>query len=309
MPLSIWALLISLSSFIVASAALIWQVFKHFLDGGRVKVYLNTAIWNPEFMIATRQSGHFSIPNDDKARQITHGHALELAQLVVENPGRSALTIHSPGLVVQGHEKRKYTIVPRRFSTGDNFGHDKAIDEAEVRLEPYDRVTFLLDCWSLVPGLLDGSRAGSITLRGAVRVAGKSHKVQKSRWRRRWVIRKGTYTAIEGSPKFTPFSVLWRELYLRLPDRDEVQSDSTYFSERSVTRGQVHFLLGRAMAQFTSKPKREELGKVLDELAANQGDRLPMLGTSLFDAYDALERMEDHLTPWEEGLIHKRRAD
>lgn len=104
-PLTVWAFGVSLLSFLIALSALGWQVAKHFLDGGRVKVYLNTAVWQPEYMIATNRSGKLAFKEGSASRSVTHGEALELAQLVVENPGRTAVTIYSPGLQFSGHGK------------------------------------------------------------------------------------------------------------------------------------------------------------------------------------------------------------
>lgn len=87
-PLAVWAFGVPILSFLIALSALGWQVTKHFLDGGRVKVYLNTAILYPEYMIATDHSGKHRLQNSHPAMEVTrNGKALELAQLVVENPG------------------------------------------------------------------------------------------------------------------------------------------------------------------------------------------------------------------------------
>ena len=37
-PVAVWALIVSSLSFTIALVALGWQIIKHFLDGGRVKV-------------------------------------------------------------------------------------------------------------------------------------------------------------------------------------------------------------------------------------------------------------------------------
>lgn len=150
------------------------------------------------------------------AHQITRGRAIEVAQLVVENPGRAAVTTHSPGLRVRGLAKRRYSFVPRLFTTGDGFGANTAVADGVVRLEPYGRVTFLLDYWSSVPGLVEKSRRGRISARGQVGVAGRS-RPQQSKWRRRWTFDETSYTALPGDPPFTPFAMIWRELFIRLP--------------------------------------------------------------------------------------------
>lgn len=151
MPVATWALIVSILSFGIALVALGWQVVKHFLDGGRVRVYLNAAAWEPEHMLATNRSGRQLLNAESPGKGVTHGRALELAQLVVENPGKIPVTVYSPGLSITGHEKRNYTLVPRLFATERSFGPDQAVTDTVVRLEPYARVTFLLDYWSVIP--------------------------------------------------------------------------------------------------------------------------------------------------------------
>lgn len=303
-----WALIVSILSFAAAMVALGWQIAKHFLDGGRVRVYLNTAIWEPEFMLITNRSGRFAFQNGDHAHSVTHGRALELAQLVVENPGRVPVTIYSPGLSISGHSKKDHSFVPRMFNTGGSYGPDEAVSDTVVRLEPYGRVTFLLDYWSVMPSLLKEAPKGRVVVRGYVGVAGRTKRPQKSDWRLRWQIDRGTYTAIEGSPKFTPFSVMWRELYVRLPDRAEDESRRHPNAGPQITRGMLRFVLDEAMSRFVARPERKELTEALNEIATKSGDKHPVLGYSTFEAYEALDRMEGHLTDWSEGLFYKVRS-
>lgn len=306
-PVATWALIVSILSFATAMVALGWQIAKHFLDGGRVKVYLNTAIWEPEVMLMTNRSGRFALQNDHHAHGITHGRALELAQLVVENPGRVPVTIYSPSLSFSGHGKKDHSVGPRMFKTGGSFGADEAVSNAVVRLEPFGRVTFLLDYWSVMPNLLKKAPKGQVVVRGYVGVAGRTKRPQKSGWNLRWRINRGTYTAIEGSPKFTPFSVIWREMYVQLPERAEDESHRHPNADPPITRGMLRSLLDEAMSRFDARPDREELAETLNELAMERGDKFPMLGYSTLEAYEALDRMDGHLTDWTEGLFHLKR--
>jgi hypothetical protein len=301
-PLAVWAFGVSLLSFMIALSALGWQVTKHFLDGGRVKVYLNTAILYPGYMVVTNRSGKHALKNEYPAEEVTHrGKALELAQLVVENPGRTAVTIYSPGLQFSGHGKKNHTVVPRMFDTEEAFGPDRAVTDTVVRLEPYARVTFLLDYWSSVPRLLTNAPKGYVDIRGHVSVAGRTNHPQRSSYRKRWRVRRGMYTAIEGSPDFTPLAVLWREMYFRLPkDDDELDVHPSHHPTR---RYAASYLLDRAMSRFQERPERNELADVIRELAKSDGDKFAEFSLHLWDGYAALDRMEGHLTPWTEGLL------
>ncbi|WAC55162.1 hypothetical protein [Gordonia sp. SL306] len=306
-PVAVWAFGVSLLSFVIALAALGWQIAKHFLDGGRVKVFLNTAIWEPEVSLYTITNGKFGFPDDDTARSATDGKGLELAQLVVENPGRVPVTVHSPGIYITGHGKKNHSISPRSFSTGDSFGHDRSTTERTVRLEPYARTTFLLDYWSIVPNLFGDTSVDHIVLRGQVGVAGRSNRPQRSKWRRRWTIARGSYTAIGGPPSFTPFAVLWRELYVQLPERDD--PDRHPQSGPATTRGMAGFILDQAMSRFDERPEREELQHAVEEIAKERGDRFPIVGIGLYHGYEALGRLEGHLKPWTDGLMFRAIAN
>jgi hypothetical protein len=240
---------------------------------------------------------------------VTHGRALELAQLVVENPGRTAVTIYSPGLAISGHGRKQHSLTPRMFATENGFGPDTAVTDTIVRLDPYARVTFLLDYWSVMPSVLKETAKDRVVVRGFVGVAGRTKRPQKSSWRRRWQIDKGAYTAIQGSPKFTPFAVIWRELFVRLPRSVEDAPDRHPNSGKPVTRGMARYLLEEAMLRFEDRPEQDALKTALDEDARQYGDKYPALGLDVYWAYEALDRMAGHLTEWKDGLHAVRAPD
>ena len=47
----------------------------------------------------------------------------------------------------------------------------------------------------------------------------------------------------------------------------------------------------------------DKLAEALHELAKADGDKFPYFGSHLWEGYEALDRMEGHLTPWTEGLF------
>jgi hypothetical protein len=286
----------------IAIVALTWQVIKHFLDSGRVRVYLNTAIWEPGFMLATNRSGRFILKDDTSARQVARGRALELAQLVVENPGKVPVTIYSPGLAISGDGSKDHSLVPRLFATDASFGPDQAVTDTVVRLDPFARVTFLLDFWSVMPGLVSEAPKGRLFLRGHVGVAGRTKRPQKSSRRKQWRISTGEYTAIEGSPQFTPFSVMWREMYGRLPAGPEDYPLRHSDAGSPITQVLLRFVLDKAMSRFDARPDGTQLTHVLNEIAEEHGDRYPTIGYLVHEAYEALDSMDGHLTAWRTGL-------
>lgn len=291
----------ALLSFVIALSALGWQIAKHLLDGGRVKVYLNTAVWEPEVMVATTRSGKFTLSNQVDAAAVVRGRALEVAQLVVENPGRIPVTIYSPGIAISGHGKHQHSITPRLFDTNGSFGADDATTKSVVRLESYARVTFLLDYWSAVPRLLQEAPRGRVDIRGFVGVAGRTRRPQKSNRRLRWRIHEGQCTAIPSSPKFTPYAVIWREFYRALPEHEDKTRRPN--AGPPITRGIVGFILEEAMSRFDERPDLRARRNAIEEIAREQGYKLPVIGSILYGAYRVLDRMDGHLTAWGEGII------
>lgn len=295
-------LVISLLSFAAALAALVWQFTKHVLDGGRVRVYLNAAIWEPEIMLATNRSGRFRLKDDQSAKAVVRGRALEVAQLVVENPGRIPVTVYSPGLAFSGHGKTKHSVSPRMFGTDGAYGPDEALLDNVVRLEPYGRVTFLLDFWGIMPGILEDTPKGEVVVRGQVNVAGKRRPRGSSRWRR-WRIRTGMYTAIEGSPDFTPYAVVWGVMFRQLPTDDEAKRDTHPNAGQRVTRGMVGYLLDDAMSGFDERPEEKRFKDAMDTVAKEHGEQFASFGLASLYAYRELDRRQGHLTEWSEGLF------
>lgn len=260
-------------------------------------------------MISINSSGRFEFNNNRASRSVTHGRALELAQLVVENPGRIPLTIHSPGLSFSGHGKNNHTSIPRMFEADESFGLDSAVKDTVFRLEPYDRVTFLFDYRSVIPEIIKDAPKGRVAIRGCVSVAGhtkRTKKPQRSNLRRRWVIHRGMYTAITGSPKFTPFSVLWRKLYNYLPtlpsDADLNRNTGDF---RLLTQNDLTHVLNLAMSRFTERPKLEKLREEFTEVAKEFKCETLYIDFYLYDAYELLDRMEGNLTSWTDGLFYR----
>lgn len=300
---AVLAIIVSSSSFVLAVIALGWQIAKHFLDGGRVRVYLNTAILEPDYVLTVNRSGRHVMKDAEAARHVRLGGALELAQLVVENPGKVPVTIYSPGLRVTGHGKKSHTFTPRMYTLGEGFGPDEATTKTVVRLEPYGRVTFLLDYWGAVRGVLKSAEVDSISVRGYVGVAGRTKRPQKSSWWKRWKIGAGGYTAIEGPPQFSPLGVIWQVLYPSLPE-DVTDEQLRSGRPAPLTRGALHYTLEEAMGRFSERPERKQLEAAINEVAGQAGDRLPV-ASKLFETYQRLDEMEaaGRLAPWTEGLI------
>lgn len=338
MPVAILAFILSLFSVLLACFLAWWQLRKHFLDGGRVKVFLNVAAWTPPRSgdrsegLFRRWDGVFRL-NDPRwpvseqaASRVKNGYSLEIAQLVVENPGKVPVTIYDPSLWFSGHgrpglgRRKRHFASTRMYEAAGVHGANRAITDIEYRLEPYARVTFMLDYWPLVREVLAESKRGRVHVRGYVAVAGKPSKPQLSKRKLRWKLKKDTYTSVAGSPKITPIAVLWGALWRRLPESaesreaikfDEAKDAVETVESLPITRDRIRRLLDEAMSQYESRPEAKKLGETLEELAEKHGDYESMLSIQIFDAYEELDALEGHLGGWTDALksyARKQRA-
>lgn len=285
-PVAVLALIFAGAGFLISVFAVGWQVAKHLLDGGRVKVQLNAASWEPGFMLLVERSGRWSLNANG---QNIGPDRIEVAQLVVENPGRTPVTIYSPGIAIDGDGTKHHQISPRMFELPD-MGSDSAVRKTVLRIEPYDRVTFLLDYWSVIPGLKENSGKRGFTLRGVVAVAGKL-KPRKSPRRRAWQIGPDAWTSYRNMDEISPRTVMFRPLYV------SAHVDEPYRPGR-LSRGMLGGILFDAMQMFDERPSREDFHAAMDEVANGYGVEHPTFGIAVWNMYEALDQHTGHLGPW-----------
>lgn len=302
-PLEYISLAVACFSLLVSLSALAWQVVKHVLDGGRVRVSFNAAIWEPDFSLTTNDSGRLSLKNDDQSKRALLGGALELAQLVVENPGRMPVTVHSPSISLAGHGIRNHSMGPKIFRVEPAFGSDETVSDSVVRLEPYSRITFLLDWMPVAQLALQNSRnkKNRVYLRGQVHIAGK-RRPQRSRRHLRWKVDKNTYTAIEGSPNFTPFAIIWSTLFRSLPSQEEAKRSWGNENTWLFSREHLSFFLRSVMGRFSEAPSQVEFDSALTNAIKEQGCEIGAVFIRTDIAFQALDQMQGHLTEWRCGI-------
>ncbi|MEV5175055.1 hypothetical protein AB0L10_29135 [Streptomyces flaveolus] len=289
-PVAVLALAVSLLSFVVALGALGWQITKHRLDGGRPKVYLNVAVWEPNSKIMVNRSGKWELNTTDLGESGSEN--IELAQLVVENPGRTAITVYTPGLAIAGTEKPAYSISPRAFEAR-GFGADSSTSDTSVRIDPYDRVTFLLDYWSVVPRLLrEAKGGGAIRLRGCISVAGRSKPCLSSK-RLAWHIPPGAWTARRDIQEISPFTVIWRELFTANVKKHSSEEEGDGFPS---------YLLGvivrTAMQRFDERPSAEKFIDALEQADRRYESEHFRYEHLSFTMDESLDRHRGHLSTW-----------
>ncbi|MGJ9425911.1 hypothetical protein ACHABX_08720 [Nesterenkonia halotolerans] len=291
--LDVLALVIACIGVAMAAASLLWQVLKHFLDGGRVKVQLNIGVWHPGRILWTNHEGQLKLEYEDvKKRGLDF---FEVGQLVVENPTRTPVTIHSSGLFFTGTGHKNHTSVPVSFEAGD-LGADSPTTDQVVRLEPYDRVSYLFEFWPQAQRAFTRTESHEIEIRGYTRIAGRGRKNHKSSRHKRWRVNRDEYTALGGLDKIAPFTVIWRHLYLSLPKK---YPGSGRFP---VHRDDADYLLRMAMARFNERPPREDLDKALREIRKTEDFDGGAFGLALINAYEELDRLDDNLDGWLTGI-------
>lgn len=289
MPVAVLALTVSLLSFAVAISALGWQIAKHRLDGGRPKVYLNSAIWEPSSKIMVNRSGEWGI--DTSGLWKPGDENLELAQLVVENPGRTAITVYMPGLAIVGTNNSDYTISPRFFEL-KGYGADSSTNETSVRIEPYDRVTFLLDLWSVIPRVLREANGGNVQIRGCVLVAGRA-KLCQSPKRRAWNIAPDTWTFRKDLTEISPFTVIWRELFKANAKRGSGESEEDPFPDY-----RLGVVIRTAMQQFPDRPDVRDFIAALRQADRQEDSSAFRYSQLIMSMDDCLDHHSNHLSAW-----------
>ncbi|MGW3337935.1 hypothetical protein ACWDCL_10710 [Streptomyces sp. NPDC001009] len=213
---------------------------------------------------------------------------IELAQLVVENPGRTAITVCMPGLVISGAKNKDYRISPRFFELKD-FGVDSSTAATSVRIDPYDRVTFLLDYWAVMPRLSNEANGHALRMRGCISVAGMAQPCLSSK-RLAWSIPFGAWTARDDIRDISPFTVIWREL---------LRANKQRFFDGDEGGG---FVLGvivrKAMQVFSERPSVEDFIDALRKFDRENGPECFQYAGLIVSMDEILDRCGDNLSAW-----------
>ncbi|TFC83325.1 hypothetical protein E3T23_02860 [Cryobacterium cheniae] len=173
------------------------------------------ASWGP---VQTITSGIWPIPSKkftERRPAPDPAAVMELAEIIVENKGRSPVTVLEIGFEWKGERRGAFRrrvvhhATPRIFSLR-NYGDRKYIEKSEVRLEPYDGVSMLFDLWTLFePGRVSPGHVRK--LRASVRVSGKSWKSRSSR-RKQWKIPDSAVSSIANRSRLTVRGIVTRSV-------------------------------------------------------------------------------------------------
>ncbi|MGH1547986.1 hypothetical protein ACRAWB_01925 [Leifsonia poae] len=204
--------------------AILSQVFLRYLDGGRVRVLLRSALWDrPDGALWTVETGRWRIQPANFERldaPFSADYAVELAQVVVENKGRHAVTVADVGLEWRGRIPGKlrsvrHHVVPRAFEL-PGHGHGDYVAKQPVRIEPADRVSFLFDYWNVFPPGRKSTH-GIRIVRASAKIAGRRRRTLSSR-RFAWKIADHDVSAVAGRIQLRLGVVVGRVLARMDPD-------------------------------------------------------------------------------------------
>lgn len=177
----------------IASAIITWKV--HSNSAGRVNIRMQAAAYFPfagTGAVANAESGemHLSQFSSLSGRTVAKGPRVEFVRIVLENPGRTGVTVTKVGLQVSGVGRSVWNVTPRDFSSEDkHFGNFVA--KLPVRIEAYDQKIMYLDFWSVVDSAFrENPRELHLTVRATASVAGHAHEFT-SRRSGNWRIPKG----------------------------------------------------------------------------------------------------------------------
>lgn len=188
-------------SFVMALAALLLTVGNMVLtavlfrkSAGRVVVQMVTALLDPGHSLLTNDKGTWGL---DTLAYETSG--VELAKVVIENPGRIGATITKVSLRIEGaaNPDLEIAVRPLKIQSLAGVSPDAAPPH---RLEPFDQVIYLLDFWTVVNHVFsEEPRLRQVNIWASVKVAGQQDTYDSKShgyWtvRREWASFMAPYT-------------------------------------------------------------------------------------------------------------------
>ncbi|MDV6012115.1 hypothetical protein [Haloechinothrix sp. LS1_15] len=211
MPLELLSIVLSS---VVAIGVIIWETHKYFLEGARVRIYLNP--------------GTITVDENGRSQLVVHpdkwsnaqpaGRTPELAVLDIVNAGRTGVTLSHPGLHARNFKvwpfgKIKQTDKYRPQLLGLPSPLDKSETKPIVRIEPLGRTRFIFDAWHVLLPLIEDNE-NAATVRGSVTVAGRRRR-KLSSFRKRWSIPKESMSFLRNDMNVGYFiyrSMWWRSI-------------------------------------------------------------------------------------------------
>lgn len=276
---TIFAALGALATFVTAWAAL--RINKS--TAGRAMVLLKLAGFEPmRGALNTTEEGKFK-------RLGNESPFMELAQIVIENPGRFPVTIRKVTLRIYGTRVKRRTITPRVFKL-TNMWSDSADTDTYKRLGPYDHATYLMDFWSIVDSeFKKDTTLHKMTIRAEVEIAGHRRVFHS---KAKWVFYSGTHSALKDQTQRRIEDIALSEL-VRAYSWDEDQQvhdlSETY---------DLGFVAKTLASKISLNSSRQEIDVALHEALDSSADaskerppyRTPMVSRGILEQFERIRR-------------------
>ncbi len=196
---------VAMAALILSVFALSAQLLSRYLDGGRVRVTLRPLLYDPfGGIVHSVDSGEWPY-RTKRARELNEsanrGTAVDLAEIVLENVGRLAITVTSIQVAKRSDARRRFRRQWHHFGLPPyeltDFEPNRFVSSVDsFRLEPYSRISILVDPWLLLaPGRR--TKEGFTILRATAQVPGRRRSYSSPR--RAWRVLDSVVTSIEAA--------------------------------------------------------------------------------------------------------------
>lgn len=242
------------TAFFMALAALILTVSNitvtianHRNTAGRVVVEMNAALLVPGRGVQTTPEGTWGLRPYEGPR-----YGVELAQVVLQNPGRTGATVLGVELEIQGAQELVYRETPEAFELRDH-GTVSATKDRKCRLDPFDQTTYLLDFWHVVDEVFQNEPTlRTINVRAATNVAGQNNPYNSAKhgW---WTIPRHHVSLLPPYTRRSARSVILLELMRAAEDpaHNPYLDDLAGKLEHAIAPSSSGVEIGEALAALT----------------------------------------------------------
>jgi len=235
-------------------------------------VTLAPGILEPDVVVGRWES---RLPESQFKGRMGLRFSLEVAIVTVENLGRSSTTVSAPHLRFRHPLLRPPYQKTRRTIQWSCLPFDGYCTDSRVRLEPGDRLHFLVNATpALSVAVQDYPRGANI--RASVEAGGR--KPRLSSWRSRWRVRPGDRPWLFSTDTFDLTRQIFRALAQRVP------SESISF----VVSEMLSFEVAERL-EAGQDVSREWMVELLDSWDSESRDLFP-LRRATFDLYDLIQR-------------------
>ncbi len=295
------ALVVSWISLSIAILALAWSPFQHWLSGGRLRVSLDSVIWDSLGGVFSRDSGVWELPADNSLKWQPTRYYFEAARVTVANRGRLPVSISVPVLRVGGTGNKHYTIGLPMLPAGIHEP-PKSGEQSTYRIEPYGAISFMFDYWPSVQAMRPRSVGNELMFRAQVRTLGTGKETRSPRGSS-WHIPNDRFSSRATVVALPHDLVAWRHL---------VMINALFGDENDkapVSIGSLDMIMMELFERFEETPSKKDFLKefqaVANTLKINTLNKYWSVGCA-YSIYNAIERYPGPLEPWTGGLSHKR---